>query len=83
MRGRGHTKESDSPQHTKTTKISTEHGQPVIRLPSNWEKLGVKLEQDITVVISKKGNVLNWEITIKPANNSIGRQVHDELLSRS
>lgn len=69
-RGRGHIKEKQ-PETSKTTKISDEHGCPVVRLPSAWERLGVKLDQDILVDLVKgSDNPLAWEIRIKPRDKS-------------
>lgn len=60
-RGRGHTKKSEAPS---TAKIGEEHGQFVIRVPKRFEKIGMKLGEEITFD-SCNTNPLNWQLVIK------------------
>lgn len=75
MRGRGHTRKSEEqPQRIKTTKIGEEHGTPIIRLPRAFVKLGIKLNQEVTMSC-EGNNPLNWEIKIKPTTQPVRREI--------
>jgi len=81
LRGRGHTKDERLMHEGLVKRISEERGQPIIRLPKAVLDFGVKLNQTVIVVCERtEGNLLNWEIKIKPAA-SIKREELKEPIS--